>query len=149
MLRLRSKYAVTLYEILEAYVNRRDSTCTVSLADLQSWLKVPEGAYPDWRELKKRVIEPAVHEINDHPDEGGLFVTYEGFREGKAFVKIKFTVTKCADRFERNEALQRTAARKRRFKIAQDGCRQINPMSRPSLFSIKHGAWCLASIFGC
>jgi Initiator Replication protein len=121
MLRLRGKYAVTLYEILEAYVNRRDSTCTVSLAELQNWLKVPEGAYPDWRELKKRVIEPAVREINEHADEGGFFVAYEGIREGQAFVKIKFSVTKCADRFERDETLQRSAARKRRFKIASEG----------------------------
>jgi hypothetical protein len=45
MLRLRGKYAVTLYEILEAYVNRRDSTCTVSIADLQNWLKVLSGCH--------------------------------------------------------------------------------------------------------
>ena len=54
--RLRSKYAVTLYEILEAYVNRRESSLTVSIEEFRSWLKVPEDAYPDWKDLKRNVV---------------------------------------------------------------------------------------------
>jgi hypothetical protein len=131
MLRLRSKYAVTLYEILEAYVNRRDNTCTVSLADLYSWLKIPEGAYREWRGLRRRVIDQAVSEINEHAEEGGITVSYEGIREGKATTKVKFTVTKCANRFERDETLQRTAERKRRFKIARDGLPADQPYEPP------------------
>jgi Initiator Replication protein len=115
VLALRSKYAVTLYEILEAYVNRRESSLTVSIEDLQQWLKVPENAYPDWRELKKRVVAPAVSEINEHGDEGGFFVAYEGIREGKSFTKIKFMVTKTGARDERDETLQKKAVRARRF----------------------------------
>ena len=55
--------------------------------------------YPDWRELKKRVIDPAVNEINEHGEEGGFFVGYEGVREGKSFNKIKFTLSKTAARY--------------------------------------------------
>src|SRR3954453_7649868 len=116
VLALRSKYAVTLYEILEAYVNRRESCLTVSIEEFQSWLKVPENAYPDWRELKKRVITPAVNEINQHSEEGGFFVSYEGFREGKSFAKIRFMLTKTADRDARDMKLQGKARRGRAFK---------------------------------
>ena len=42
VLALRSKYAVTLYEILEAYVNRREGNLTVSIDDFRKWLKVPD-----------------------------------------------------------------------------------------------------------
>jgi len=108
---LRSKYAVTLYEILEAYINRRESGLTVSIEEFQSWLKVPENAYPDWRELKKRVIAPAVDEINQHGEEGGFFVAYEGIREGRAFAKIKFTLSKSAARDDRDTMLQGKAKR--------------------------------------
>ena len=94
VLALRSKYAVTLYEILEAYVNRRESSLTVSIEEFRSWLKVPEDAYRDWRELKRVSLLPAVDEINEHGEEGGFFVSYEGIREGKAFTKIKFTLSK-------------------------------------------------------
>ena len=73
VLALRSKYAVTLYEVLEAYVNRRESTLTVSIEDFRSWLKVPEDAYADWKDLKRNVILPAIAEINEHGKEGGFF----------------------------------------------------------------------------
>lgn len=115
MMRLRSKYAVTLYEILESYVNRRDSDCIVSLSEFQVWLKVPENSYPNWRELKKRVIAPAVDEINKHADEGGFFVGYEGIREGKAFTKIKFMLCKTAERDDRDTALQDKSAKAKKF----------------------------------
>jgi hypothetical protein len=115
VLALRSKYAVTLYEILEAYVNRRECDLTVSIAEFQNWLKVPENAYPDWRELKKRVIAPAVDVINQHSDEGGFIVRYEGIREGKSFGKIRFTLVKTAERDDRGTVLQGKARRGRAF----------------------------------
>ncbi len=115
MMRLRSKYAITLYEILEGYVNRRDSSFTVSIDDLQRWLKVPKGAYPDWRELKKRVIEPAVREINENDEDAGFVVSYEGVRQGRAFTEIRFNLTQTASRADRDAALQGRAQRKRSF----------------------------------
>ncbi len=116
VLALRSKYAVTLYEILEAYVNRRDNGFTASIDDFRSWLKVAEDSYCVWRDLRRFVIDPAVNEINEHGEEGGFFVTYEGVREGKSFTKIKFTLSKTAARDERDEVLQGKTRRARSFK---------------------------------
>jgi hypothetical protein len=117
VLALRSKYAVTLYEILEAYINRRESNLTVSIEELRSWLKVSEEAtsYNDWKDLKRRVIGPAVDEINEHSEEGGFFVAYEGIREGKSFAKVKFTLVKTSDRDDRDAKLQGRAKRGRAF----------------------------------
>jgi plasmid replication initiation protein len=116
VLALRSKYAVTLYEILEAYVNRRESSFTVSIEDFRLWLKVPEAAYADWKDLKRNVVLPAVNEINEHGEDGGFFVSYEGLREGKAFTKIKFTLSKTAVRDDRDAVLQGKARRATAFK---------------------------------
>ena len=125
---LRSKYAVTLYEILEAYVNRRDNKLTVSMKEFRSWLKVPEDAYSNWKDLKRNVLLPAVDEINKHADEGGFFVQYEGIREGKAFTKIKFTLAKTQERDERDAALRSEAKRERMFKAyANPEDRSYNP----------------------
>lgn len=115
VLALRSKYAVTLYEILEAYVNRRESSLTVSIEEFRLWLKVPEDAYRDWKDLKRNVVLPAVNEINQHGEEGGFFVAYEGMREGKSFTKIKFTLAKSAERDDRDMQLQGKARRGRAF----------------------------------
>ena len=115
VLALRSKYAVTLYEILEAYVNRRESSLTVSIEDFRLWLKVPDDSYEVWRDLRRFVVDPAVGELNEHGEEGGFFVRYEGLREGKAFTKIKFTLSKTAARDDRDAVLQKKARRARSF----------------------------------
>jgi plasmid replication initiation protein len=116
VLALRSKYAVTLYEILEAYVNRRESSLTVSIVDFRMWLKVPENSYGEWKDFKRNVVLPAVNEINEHSAEGGFLVNYEGLREGRAFTKIKFTLIKTAARDDRDLHLQDKAQRGRAFK---------------------------------
>ena len=73
---------------LEAYVNRRESSLTVSIEDFG----VAQGAgrrLPDLEGSKARTWSlPAINEINEHGEEGGFFVSYEGMREGKAFTKI-------------------------------------------------------------
>jgi hypothetical protein len=56
----------------------RESNLTISIEEFRSWLKVPEDAYSDWKDLKRNVVLPAVDEINAHGEEGGFFVGYEG-----------------------------------------------------------------------
>jgi plasmid replication initiation protein len=119
VLALRSKYAVTLYEILEAYVNRRENSLTVSIEDLRSWLKVPEGAYSDWKDFKRNVVLPAVEEINEHGEDGGFVVAYQGIREGKSFGKVKFTLAKTGARADRDVLLQDKARRGREYTAAR------------------------------
>ena len=110
VMKLRSKYAVTLYEILEAYANRETKVCTATIEEVRTWLKVPEdSSYAGWKDFRRRVIDPAVDEINEHADEAGFTVAYEGLREGKAFTKIKFTVAKTGERHERETLLGRKA----------------------------------------
>jgi plasmid replication initiation protein len=110
-MKLRSKYAVRLYEILESYVNRRDSDLTIAIDEFRSWLKVPDGAYADWKDFKRNVVLPAVNEINRYCEEVGFVVGYAGVREGKAYTKIRFTVTKTAARDDRDSKLQGKARR--------------------------------------
>ena len=43
------------------------------------------------------VVLPAVDEINQHGEEGGFFVNYEGVREGKSYAQIRFMLAKSAD----------------------------------------------------
>jgi Initiator Replication protein len=134
VLALRSKYAVTLYEILEAYVNRRENSLTVSIDDLRSWLKVSEEAssYDDWKYFKRRVLKAAVNEINEHGEEGGFFVAYEGIREGKSFTKVRFTLCKTAQRDDRDATLQGKAKRARSFnaRLAADDRGEYLPNDR-------------------
>ena len=125
---LRSKYAVTLYEILEGHANRREPVAIVTMDELRNWLKVPEDAYKDWKDLKRNVIAIAVGEINARASDAGFTVEYEGLREGKAYTKIKFTVTKTANREAHEAVLGRKAAiQKRRVRAAAGLADPDNP----------------------
>ena len=130
---LRSKYAVTLYEILEGYVNRREPVCTVSIDELRQWLKVPENAaYDVWRALRRRVIEPAINEINKRAEDAGFSVEYEALREGKAFTKIKFTVTKSDERKANEKQISRKAQINKRRERSKAGLADPDNPPMPS-----------------
>lgn len=119
VMKLRSKYAVTLYEILEAYANRENKSCVATIDEVRAWLKVPDDAYHSWKDLRRNVIEIAVAEINTYADLAGFTVEYEGVREGKAFTKIKFSVEKTDGRAAREMMLGRKATiHKRRARAA-------------------------------
>jgi hypothetical protein len=133
VMKLRSKYAVTLYEILEAYANRESKICVASLDEVRGWLKVPEdSSYNGWKDFRRRVIEPAVDEINKHSDEAGFVVDYQAIRQGKAFSKLQFTVTKTEGRAERDVQMSRKAVMQKRRAKASAGIADPDNPPMPS-----------------
>lgn len=109
LLQLSGKYAVTLYEILEGFANRRDGRCEVSIEDLRVWLKVRENSYQNWKDFRKRVLDPAVKQINDDPIGAGFSVEYSPIKEGKFYKSIVFRLTK-TDNCEATEKLMKRKA---------------------------------------
>lgn len=65
MFALSSKYALTLYEMVQKRGNLRwRSSEKFSLDDLRGILGVPKGKLTNWSNLRMRAIEPAVEEVN-------------------------------------------------------------------------------------
>ena len=98
LIQLSGKYAVSLYEILEGFINRQDRMLNVSIDDLRQWLKVPEESYKDWKDFRKWVLDPAVRQINDDPEGAGFSVAYTPHRAGRFYNSITFTMTKTEQR---------------------------------------------------
>lgn len=69
MFALTSKYALTLYEMIQKRGNLRwrDSE-RFSLAELRAILGVPKGKLTTWSNLRLRAIDPAVQEVNQLSD---------------------------------------------------------------------------------
>lgn len=95
---LSGKYAVTLYELLEAFANRRDGTFECTIEELRQWLKVPEGSYQTWKDLRKWVLDPSLKQINDNPHGAGFTVSYEAIRQGRNYDRLRFTLEKTKGR---------------------------------------------------
>jgi Initiator Rep protein, WH2/Initiator Replication protein, WH1 len=98
LLKLSGKYAVTLYELLEAVANKNDPVLIASIDELRQWLKVPEGSFKLYGDFKRWVIEPALNQINRDPSGAGFRVDMEPIKKGRAVDKIRFTVCKTDDR---------------------------------------------------
>ena len=65
MFALSSKYALTLYEMVQKRGNLRwRSSEKFSLADIRGILGVPKGKLTSWSNMKLRAIDPALKEVN-------------------------------------------------------------------------------------
>lgn len=121
LLKLDSKYAITLYQVLETIANMREPTIEATVDQIRGWLKVPDGKLSQWAFFYRRALKPAINEINANPDLSGIHVTHELIRQGKGgkVQRVKFTVTKAATRIDFERGIQTTKKAKESAKVAR------------------------------
>jgi hypothetical protein len=107
MLGLSGKYAVTLYEILESVVNMKTPVLEVDLPTLRRWLKVEDGRFEYFTDIRRFILEPALKQINDNPEGAGFSVDMQPVKVGRAFQRVRFTLTKSSFRLEAEGKLKR------------------------------------------
>ncbi|MCL2289273.1 MAG: replication initiation protein, partial [Bacteroidetes bacterium] len=90
ILAMKSQYSIRIYEILKSYAYRKIITFDVD--ELKRLLMV-DGAkgYKNFKDFRKRILEPAMSEINKYTD---LSISYEQITKGRKVVKIKFLIAK-------------------------------------------------------
>ena len=98
MIELSGKYAVTLYELLESVVNKDTPILRASMGELRQWLKVPPGKLQRWPDFRRRVLEPAIKQINDHPQGAGFRVKMHTRKEGRSVKWVLLEVLKTKER---------------------------------------------------
>jgi Initiator Replication protein len=86
----RSKYAITLYELLEVYSNRESPVWHAAVEDLRALMGV-RNKMPNFKDFRSRVLDPAVSEINDKSD---ITVEVTEVKDGRRVGKIIFRVHK-------------------------------------------------------
>lgn len=84
VIRMTSAYGIRLFELLIQYsaVGQRE----ISVEDLRRWFRLEES-YPLLSELRRRVIEPAVNQINEH---GPLTVKWAPRKSGRTITHFVF-----------------------------------------------------------
>lgn len=73
--RIDRKYAISLYEILEDY-KKLPSLPKWSIDEFRKALDIPDSSYKTYRDLHRRVVTPAVEEINEKFGMGLEYVLY-------------------------------------------------------------------------
>ena len=83
---MRSEYSLRLYELLKSVANKQ--IWYFDIAELKKTFECEN--YTRFNNLKARVIDPAVTEINEKTD---INVTYELFKDGKSYIGIEFYIS--------------------------------------------------------
>ena len=65
---MTSKYAIALYELICLRANRNHCVETIKIADFRELLGVPPGTYERGLDFQRKVIDPAVLEVNGLSD---------------------------------------------------------------------------------
>ncbi len=86
ILTMRSKYSIRLYELMRSWSS--NETVSYSLDTLSALI---DNKYNRWVDTKRKIIEPAIKEINELTD---LSVSYEPVKKGRAVVAINFLINK-------------------------------------------------------
>lgn len=86
--RMTSRYAIRIYELLVQW--RRRGNREVEVAWLRRALGIGDNRYSNFKDFRRRVIEPAVQQINDRSP---LYVEWKPRKTGRKVTHIEFTFT--------------------------------------------------------
>lgn len=81
---LKSVYSIRLFEILMQFQNM--GIVLVGIQEFKERLGISDK-YSDYLNLRRRIIEPAVNELNQ---KSHFNITFKGVREGRAIKKLEF-----------------------------------------------------------
>ena len=84
---LTSKYAIRLYELLIAW-REVGKTPKIELEDFRNKIGVEDTEYTAMNDFKKRVLEPAIKQINKYTD---ITATYEQHKKGRLISAFSFS----------------------------------------------------------
>lgn len=89
-LHFKSKYTIRLYELIKSIHFREleEYSREFTVAELRQLLDAEK--YPVWINMRQRVLEPAIKEINEYSDKNVVMVPV---RKGKSVERVKFIIT--------------------------------------------------------
>ncbi len=90
---VRSTYAIRMYELLKQYKDTGERY--ISMANFRKWCEL-EGKYKVYSDLKKRVVNPAIKELED---KANLIISWDEVKKGRKVVGFDFM-------FEENKQLK-------------------------------------------
>ncbi|MEH6891863.1 replication initiation protein [Bacillus sp. JJ864] len=86
VVKLKSTYAIRIYELLKQYEDLKERT--ISLENLRYYLDAMD-VYPNYANFKQRVLKPSQKELNQKTD---IFFEFEEIKSGRKVQKIRFII---------------------------------------------------------
>ena len=116
--KMTSAHAIRLYELLMQWP---EGHRVVALDDLRRWLQL-EDRYPSIKDLKRRVLDPAVQQINEHSP---LMLTWSQRKTGR---KVTHLVFDYAPKKQPAKAVGKAPAKRKGGKLTKE---EVGRLARP------------------
>lgn len=116
--KMTSAHAIRLYELLMQWP---EGHRVVALDDLRRWLQL-EDRYPSIKDLKRRVLDPAVQQINEHSP---LMLTWSQRKTGR---KVTHLVFDYAPKKQPAKAVGKAPAKSKAGKLTKE---EVGRLARP------------------
>lgn len=84
---LNSFYAMRIYELLKQY--EKIGSREIDVSSLRYMLGIDDNKYTDFYDIKRKILEPSVREINNKTD---IRIFTEAIKEGRKIARIKFNI---------------------------------------------------------
>jgi plasmid replication initiation protein len=88
----------------------------LGIEEIKQYLGV-DGKYTEYKGFRRRIIEPAINEINEYTD---INVEWQPIKQGRAYTAIEFTIT-TKEKWEGLEAYRKTMAELHNIKHGIEG----------------------------
>lgn len=85
---LNSKYSIRIFQLAKSNIYRK--TFTIKVDELKDMLKLTQKSYSLYSNIKLKVLDPSIKEINEKTD---IKVQYSEVKVGRKVDSIKFTVS--------------------------------------------------------
>ena len=86
ILALKGIHSIALYEMMKSYAYQK--RVTLNISEIKYYLGI-EKKYTEYKAFRRKIIEPAINEINEFTD---LEVHWLPIREGRFYTKIEFRI---------------------------------------------------------
>lgn len=138
LLAFESRYSVTLYERGCLLAGRRDPRWRGTVEDLREVMGVPAGKYSGWADIRRKVVEPAIAEVNQLADFVAAYTVETGSRGKVTRVELWFR-PKAPE--ERNAAARELEASRVGRKARRSGTVEdvLTPAQRKAIEDLRTG----------
>ena len=124
ILSLKSSYSIRLYELMKKWQHLGSWTC--SIENFKEKVGVESEKYPRYANLKARVLNPAIEEVNEKTD---LFISIKEIKKGRSVEKIEFIIRHTPEKEIQVPPLEKDPAPAKEFNVTNELRTRLNKLA--------------------
>lgn len=124
ILSLKSSYSIRLYELMKKWQHLGSWTC--SIENFKEKVGVESEKYPRYANLKARVLNPAIEEVNEKTD---LFISIKEIKKGRSVEKIEFIIRHAPEKEIQVPPFEKDPAPAKEFNVTNELRTRLNKLA--------------------